>query len=104
MLADATYEPVNVDAYKKVERNGIIMRDYPLLRDDLLSLTPDRSVPIIVIKSSVCELLDPALSSDGFNVLNRGRKIFFLSNGRQSDFHRQFDDVLSSHRDGERPL
>ena len=28
LLADATYEPVNVDAYKKVERNGIIMRDY----------------------------------------------------------------------------
>ena len=35
LLADATYEPVNVNAYKKVERNGIIMRDYPLLRDDL---------------------------------------------------------------------
>ena len=95
-MADATYEPVNVDAYKKVERNGIIMRDYPLLRHDLLSLTPDRSVPIIVIKSNVCELLDPALSSDGFNVLNRGQKIFFPSNGRQTDFHRQFADVLRS--------
>ena len=104
LLADSTYEPVNVDAYKKVERNRIIMRDYPLLRDDLLSLTPDRSVPLIVIKSNVCELLDPALSSDGFNVLNRGRKIFFPSNGRQTDFHRQFADVLSSHHDGEPPL
>jgi hypothetical protein len=64
LLADATYEPVKVDAYKKVERNEIIMRDYPLLRDDLLSLTPDRSVPIIVIKSNVCELLDPASDSE----------------------------------------
>jgi hypothetical protein len=97
LLAYATYEPVNVDAYKKVEREWDHHAcDYPLLRDDLLSLTPDRSVPIIVIKSNVCELLDPALSSDGFNVLNRGRKIFFPSNGRQTDFHRQFADVLSS--------
>jgi hypothetical protein len=38
---------------------------YPLLRDDLASLTPDRSIPVVLIKANVCRILEPLLSKDG---------------------------------------
>jgi hypothetical protein len=55
----------------------VIAMDYPLLRDDLLTLTPDRSIPLILIKAIVCRILEPLLSKDGFRVLNDGRAIYF---------------------------
>ena len=38
LLVDATYEPVNKLGRSSVA--GVIERDYPLLRDDLVTLTP----------------------------------------------------------------
>jgi hypothetical protein len=77
-------------------RDEVIVRDYPLFLDDLVSLTPDRSVPVVLIKANVCRILEPLLSKDGFNVLNGGRAIYFPSHGRQTDFRNQFGAVVSS--------
>ncbi|MGA8294045.1 MAG: hypothetical protein WB820_16445, partial [Rhodoplanes sp.] len=56
----------------------VIERDYPLLRADLATLTPDRSSPLILIKKNVCQILEPKLVQDGFNVLNDGRVIYLV--------------------------
>jgi hypothetical protein len=89
VLVDATYEPVN-------RRDQIIERDYPLLRDDLAALTPDRSAPVVLIKANVCRLLQDRLAREGFNVLNRGVAVFFPAIGRQAQFRRQFGAVLEA--------
>lgn len=97
VLVDATYQPVDkLTKNASHDRDEVIVRDYPLLRDDLLSLTPDRSVPVVLIKANVCRILEPLLSKDGFHVLNGGRAIYFPSNGRQTDFKNQFGAVVSS--------
>jgi hypothetical protein len=92
ILVDATYEPVN--KLTRSRRNKVIARDYPLLRDDLATLVPDRSIPVILIKTNVCRILEPILADDGFNVLNSGRAIYFPSSGQQNEFHRQFSAVI----------
>jgi len=45
VLVDATYQPVH--ELVAADRNAVIVRDYPLLRDDLKALTPER---VVVIK------------------------------------------------------
>lgn len=94
VLVDATYEPVNALGGK--DRDGVITRDYHLLRDDLAAMLPDRSTPIILMKANVCRLLERVLTNDGFNVLNKGRVVYFPSTGRQKEFHRQFSAILKS--------
>jgi len=94
VLVDATYEPV--DKVTRSRRDRIIDRDYPLLREDLAALMSDRSTPLILIKENVCRILEPKLAHDKFNVLNRGRVIYFPASGRQSDFFRQFGAILES--------
>jgi hypothetical protein len=54
----------------------------------------DRSTPLILIKANVCQILEPKLAHDGFNVLNRGRVIYFPSTGWQKDFFRQLGAIL----------
>jgi hypothetical protein len=93
VLIDATYEPVNVAGK---DRNSVITRDYNQLRDDLAAMLPHRSVPIILVKANVCRLLEPRLTKDRFNVLNRGRVVYFPSTGRQKDFQRQFSEILKT--------
>jgi hypothetical protein len=60
-LVDATYEPVNK---LSSSRDQVILRDYQLLRDDLTNLAPDRSAPLVLIKTNVCRLLEPKLQED----------------------------------------
>lgn len=100
VLVDATYEPVN--ALDDQDRDGVITRDYHLLRDDLAAMLPDRSIPIILMKANVCRLLERRLTEDGFNVRNNGRVVYFPSTGRQKDFQRQFSEILKSVRSGAR--
>ena len=71
-LVDATYQPVNHRSVSLAAKTKIINRDYPLLLADLLQLMPDRTAPLVLIKASVCKILEPRLVQDGFNVLNRG--------------------------------
>lgn len=92
LLIDSTYEPV--DGYSDRKRNAVIVRDYPLLHDDLAKLTPGRSTPVVLIKANVCRLLEPRLLKDGFNVVNRGRRIYFPSHGQQGRFRSQFSMAL----------
>jgi hypothetical protein len=89
-----SYEPVN--ALSGAARDEIIVRDYPLLHDDLAKLLPDRSTPLVLVKRNVCELLEPKLTDDGFKVLNKGSFISFPSHGQQTKFHRQFSAILES--------
>lgn len=94
VLVDATYEPVN--ALDDAGRDGVIARDYSLLRDDLAALLPDRSAPLVLIKANICRLLEPRLAADGFSVLNGSRIIYFPSTGRQKEFQEQFRAVLNA--------
>jgi hypothetical protein len=95
ILVDATYEPVN--ALDRASRDRVIVRDYELLLDDLaMLLSASRSIPLVLIKANVCRILEPKLVEDGFNVLNRGRVIYFPSTGRQKDFQRQFGEIAKS--------
>jgi hypothetical protein len=100
VLVDATYEPVN--KLTDAGRNGIIQRDYGLLREDLTTLMPDRRTPLTLIKTNVCRILEPKLVADGFNVLNRGRAIPFPSSGQQNAFSRIFATVVHEVRDSAR--
>jgi hypothetical protein len=99
VLVDATYEPVNQLTCSS--RDKIIDRDYPLLRDDLLKLAPDRSTPLVLIKTNVCRILEPKLGRDGFNVLNRQQIIPFPSNGWQKTFSKQFGAILQLAQTGQ---
>ena len=96
VLVDATYQPVDkLTTGAGLDRDRIIGRDFPLLLDDLLGLRSDRSIPLVLIKANVCRILEPLLLLEGFNVLNRGRPIYFPSNGRQPDFKKQFGAVVA---------
>jgi hypothetical protein len=90
VLVDATYEPVNADG---VNRDAVIVRDYELLREDLAALLRDRSTPVALLKANVCRLLEPRLLLDGFNVINRGRAVYFPSTGQQRKFQAQFTEM-----------
>ena len=75
------------------ERRKTIKRDFPLLCDDLLKLTPDRSASLILIKQNVCRILEPLLTRDGFDVLNRGTVVPFPSTGHQRQFQAKLDTI-----------
>ena len=93
---DATYVPVDKLAKDAGhDRDEVIVRDYPLPREDLANLTPARSVPVVLIKPKVCQILEPLLSKDGFTVLNGGSAIYFPSHGQQTKFRSQFADALN---------
>jgi hypothetical protein len=110
VLVDATYTPVNKprgDRDRKKgrtarrglsqrrRRNEVIEDDYPKLVGDLKGMLPDLSTPIILVKVNVCELLEAKLTADGFNVLNRGKRVYFPSHSRQPKFHRQFRAIVA---------
>jgi len=92
-LVDATYTPVN-KGYNDDQRNLVIANDYPALREDLLELTPDRSVPLVLIKVNVVDVLEPRLKADGFRVLNDGIRPPFPGMGNQPKFHKRFEEIL----------
>ena len=47
----------------------------------------------VLIKANVCKLLEPKLKRDGFNVLNKGRCVYFPASGQQLIFDRQFGEI-----------
>ncbi len=96
VLVDATYQPVN--KLIPADRDEVIEKDYFRLRLDLERLNSDRSAPLILIKANVCRILEPKLKEDHFNVLNRGSRDYFPSNGQQTRFHQQFGAILKSAR------
>jgi hypothetical protein len=96
LLIDATYEPIDKKFGKRgPRRDAVLVRDYHLLKQDLLAISDGRKLPIILIKENVCRILDPLLTADGFHVLNRGRKVYLPLNGNQPDFRRQFPEIMA---------
>ena len=95
VLVDATYKPVNKLLSGEVK--STLNRDYSELSDDLKQLlsTRWREVPLVLIKANVCKLLEPKLKEDGFNVVNKDRTVFFPAYGHQSNFDRQFREIVS---------
>jgi hypothetical protein len=96
LLIDATYEPID-KKFKSRDpcRDAVLIRDYEVLKQDIAAVSGGRKVPIILIKENVCRVLDPLLSADGFNVLNRGRKVYLPINGNQGHFRQQFPALLA---------
>jgi hypothetical protein len=92
---DSTYQPVDGIKSKR-KRNAVIEDDYPLLKAALEQMLPDKAVPIILVKVNVCDVLEPKLKADGFNVVNNGIRVHFPSHGRQTNFHYQFGKLLKS--------
>ena len=97
LLVDATYEPVDVGyGGRSKKRDDVLLRDYPLLVAALSEMSPDKSVPIILVKANVCRVLDSRLTADGFNVINKGSTVDFPANGRQPYFRKQFPLLLKA--------
>ena len=94
ILVDATYQPVN-KIPPGSRRDQIIIRDYPVLRADLLQLTPDRAAPLLLIKVNLCRILEPRLVRDGFNVLNRGSSCRFPAPANNESFGKGFAQYLN---------
>jgi DNA invertase Pin-like site-specific DNA recombinase len=95
LLIDATYEPIDKKFKSRdPRRDAVLLRDYPLLKRDILALSASRQLPIMLIKENVCRVLNPPLTADGFRVLNRGRKVYLPINGNQGHFRRQFGEIL----------
>ena len=92
VLVDATY--TSIDDRSPVDRVKIIENGYSKLLDDLQELLVDRSVPLILVKKNVCELLEPRLTRDGYRVANRGRVVYFPSSGQQGKFREQIRPIL----------
>ena len=68
------------------------------------SLLPDKSVPIIMVKVNVCDVIDSRLTRDGFNVLNKGLRVYFPACGRQRTFREQAAKAVSSSLAGQEKL
>ena len=68
VLVDATYEPVDGLGRQNKRRDGIILRDYPLLVATLNKLSPTNASNHFDIRQ-MCKLLDGKLTADGFKVI-----------------------------------
>ena len=81
----------------------VIERDYLELCGDLKRLLAARwrDIPLILIKANVCRLLEPKLTENGFNVLNKCRIVYFPASGKQRDFDRQFREIVPQTLRGE---
>jgi hypothetical protein len=94
LVVDASYEPVN--NLKEKDRENKILENYELLLHDLSQLNPDKSVPLVLVKKNVCELLEPRLKNKGFIVANNGVSLPFPGTGRQRDFRERIMPIAAS--------
>ena len=69
LLVDATYTPVN-EFEDEAGKNAFIIVEYLHLKEDLTSLLKQRSVPLVLIKKNICQILKQKLRDDKFQVLN----------------------------------
>ena len=93
LLIDATYTPVNHDRLTRRERNERILDDLPILLEELRQYV-GAGTGVVLVKANVCELLEPVLIGHGFNILNRGERIPFPSNGQQGKFRLAIRQML----------
>jgi hypothetical protein len=93
LLIDATYTPVNHDELSQRARNQRILRDLPVLIDELRKYAGP-ATRVVLVKANICELLEATLVGKGFPVINRGVRIPFPSNGQQGRFRETIRRVL----------
>lgn len=84
-LMNPTYTPVN--KLKDSEADKIIMDNYENFIADLTLHNPEKEIPLILVKSNICRLLEEPLTKDGFSVLNKGQMIPFPIHYHQDKFH-----------------
>ena len=88
LIVDASYTPVN--HYKEgKDRDERIMIWYSSFVKDLLTLTPDKNTPLILVKANICRLMESPLKKEGFKVANERAVIPFPSTGQQGKFRKQ---------------
>jgi len=92
-LVDAVYKPVN-KGLTRARRDRLIVANYPALRDDLIQITPEKDIPVLLIKKNICVLLEPLLVNDGFRVLNNGQVVPFPSSGQQGRFREIITSII----------
>lgn len=93
LIIDASYTPVNHHKDGKY-RDEKVMVWYPALKKDLIKLSPDSNIPLILVKANICRLLEAPLKKDGFKAVNDGVIIPFPSTGQQGKFRKQIAEVL----------
>ena len=54
LLVDATYKQVN--RLKGKKRDDTILSDYINLLSDLKAISPDKNIPIILVKANICKI------------------------------------------------
>jgi len=92
LLLNPTYKAVNKLPEKQADQ--IIMSNYQNFVDDLLSFDLKKNIPIILIKSNICRLLEEPLVRDGFNVLNDGLMIPFPVHYHQKRFNEGISKLM----------
>lgn len=92
LLVDPIYIPV--DKLPDKEADALILKNYPAFVRDLKSLTSGKPVPLILIKKNICTLLEPRLTADGFNVLNRGVVVPFPLHYHFKQFRSTIQKIL----------
>jgi hypothetical protein len=68
-LLDATYTPVNHEELSHRERNQRILRDLPILVDELRQ-NVGPATRVVLVKANICELLEATLIGQGFPVID----------------------------------
>ena len=97
LLLDSSYVPIN-DIKSNSKRNTVIRDSFPTLLSELEDYSRTKKVPIILIKSNVCRVLEPLLRDQRYNVLNQGVCVPFPSHGHQSCFQGAMRMILKTSR------
>lgn len=93
LLTNPIYEPVNKISDKEADRK--ILANYSNFKKDLLKLLGNnKKIPIILVKSNICNLLEKPLLEDGFNVLNNGVSVPFPMHYHFESFKNKIDSLL----------
>ncbi len=84
-IVDSIYEPVNHLPSDK--KDAALKSNIRNLINDLLTLGNTDSLPLFLVKSNICRLLEKQLLEEGFRIVNHQKCAPFPSNGHQNCFH-----------------
>ncbi len=93
LLTNPIYEPVNKISDKEADEK--ILANYSNFKKDLLKLLGNnKKIPIILVKSNICKLLEKPLVEDGFNILNKGIMVPFPMHYHFENFKNKIEILL----------
>lgn len=93
VLLDATYTQIN-SGYSEKQKASIILDGYSELLSRINETTQEKAVPVLLIKMNICRCLEPLLTKDGYNVINRGVAVPFPCSGNQRKFAAAIEEIL----------